>query len=187
MSNVLYTCSGTKDPEHPEDSDCGSRLFAAPGGSSAKCRHHPEGKYVQREDAPGILFTYTDQKGKGAGEGAKAISPSGTKPIGDVNAKGVAPLPARVTAMGDNDVNEAGKIITVVDPDDLPTDLRGLRQAYELVFGEAADRRFRETKLTVMISAELERQAEEEHGDMRTFNPESRDVDMEVENGEEEE
>lgn len=166
MSNVLYTCG---------HEGCGSRLFAAPGGTKLKCRHHPEDGYIQREDAAGNLFTYTEEKGKSAGKGAAAGRASGKKALGK-KTKAVKPIEPKVVAPGNIDVNPDGTI--VVDIDALPEDLTGLRQVYQQVFGELADKRFGTIKLTTRIKAELERQAEEDEEEKNSPH-ESEDGDSE--------
>lgn len=56
MSNVEYKC--------PE---CGSRLFAAPGGTNLHCPRHSDTKYVQVEEYHGPNFEYVDPaQGKGS-------------------------------------------------------------------------------------------------------------------------
>jgi len=173
MSNVLYTCG---------HEGCGSRLFAAPGGTKLKCRHHPEDGYIQREDAAGNLFLYTEEKGKVAGKGKAAGRASGKTAIGK-QTKAKNPIEPKVVAPGNVDVNPDGQ--TVIDVDALPEDLPGLRRVYEQVFGESPDKRFREAKLSTQIKVELERQAEEEAA-QRDLPPESDDNQTVDSNDEEE-
>lgn len=163
MTNVLYTCQGNADiddildPDNPEQG-CASRVFALPGGTSFKCRHHPESKMVQREDAAGnFLYTETLHAAPGKGERASMAGNPTTK---DVNAKAEVPIKPNVIA-GGKDVSPDGKVIW--DVDNIPSDLGQLRQCYEDVFGEPADKRFREAKLEHMIKVELDRQATVEH------------------------
>lgn len=55
MSNVLYVCANEK---------CQGRLFAAPGGTKLKCRHHPDDGYVQAEEYNGPDYLNIDEQGK---------------------------------------------------------------------------------------------------------------------------
>lgn len=163
MSNVLYTCPGTHDPEakdfDADNTDCGARLFAAPGGTKIKCRHHAEAKFIQREDGPENLFLYTEDKGKAAGKG-KVSGREGTA-LGTPLARAEIPKTEKVTLPG-SDVNPDGTV--VFDPHDLPEDVIPLRAIYEQVFGYdgSLDKRWGAPTLTTKIQVELERQAAEE-------------------------
>jgi hypothetical protein len=55
MTNVLYVCP-----------DCGSRLFAPPGGTKLKCVRDPETFYEQIEASQGDEYNYVDESGKPA-------------------------------------------------------------------------------------------------------------------------
>lgn len=58
MSNVEYRC-----PHYEDDPPCPGKLFAPPGGTKLKCRHH-DVVYIQRENPSGPDFFYVDEKGK---------------------------------------------------------------------------------------------------------------------------
>lgn len=51
MTNVLYKCP-----------QCGSRLFAAPGGTRMRCPRH-DMPYEQQEEFQGKDFSFIDEKG----------------------------------------------------------------------------------------------------------------------------
>lgn len=104
--NVLYQC--------PE---CGSRLFAAPGGTKLKCAQHTESVMEQMEEYNGPDFLNVDEKGK-----------TKSKDI-------ILPGNGRVTAGGGSVEFNAG---------DLPADseLPMLRELYEEIAGVPCDRRW---------------------------------------------
>lgn len=60
MSNVEYRCSHTNESGNR---DCGNKLFALPGGTKLRCRHH-DVPFVQTEEGRGPDFLFVDEEGK---------------------------------------------------------------------------------------------------------------------------
>lgn len=119
--NVLYLC--------PE---CGSRLFAAPGGTKLHCAKHTEAIMEQAEEYTGPDFLNIDEKGK-----------TKSKDI-------ILPGNGRITAGGGSvEFNEG----------DLPADveLPMLRELYEEVTGLSCDRRWS----TITIKEQIKQAAQE--------------------------
>lgn len=58
--NVEYRC-----PHYEDDPPCPGKLFAPPGGTKLKCRHH-DVPYIQRENPSGPDFFFVNEKGETA-------------------------------------------------------------------------------------------------------------------------
>ncbi len=123
--NVLYLC-----PDGGRD--CGS-LFAAPGGTSIKCRHHPEAIYQQAEDFGGADFLYVDEDGH-------------TKSHGHVVTAGVQSTPTQ-------SFHDAPPPAATVPEEQILIDLR---TEYMHVSGRRADMRWKVQRLRDEIVWEQE-------------------------------
>lgn len=55
--NVEYVCEN-------RPAGCGTRIFAPPGGTRLKCRHHAEAKMVQTEETTAPDFLWVEEDGK---------------------------------------------------------------------------------------------------------------------------
>lgn len=124
MSNVKYSC--------PEGGDNCGTLFAAPGGTTIKCRWHPEAVYQQVEEFGGADSLYVDDAGH-------------TKSQGHVVTPGVESTPQQA-------FTEPAPPTDTVPQEQIILDLRA---EYKHITGEEADKRWAEKTLREEIEYEI--------------------------------
>lgn len=177
MSNVEYRClepikQGVKGRsghyEHEGEVVCGSKVFAAPGGTRLTCPQHTR-TYTQVEEFNGPLFEYIDDQGKVhhrvTGVRGDAVLGDGSvrQDMTTVSGQATVPVNPSTTYIADQVVTDSSgevesyqpvAVMDVVDPTPIPDDatIGDLQTIYRKESGMEPDGRWKEKGLRDAIA-----------------------------------